>query len=109
MNYESGIMNIKNKRNKKIFLLSFLFFIALGNVVYFFPPNNNLIIGFFALVFLGVLFLFSFVFNNTRRGFLIGLGVAGFFFLKYLETFNYFSLVVLVLFLITLELLLTEK
>lgn len=78
-------------------------------MVYFFPPNTNLLILGFVLLFLGVYFLFGFIFNKARRGFLVSLGVVGFFLLKYLKTFNYFSLVVLILFLITLELLLINK
>jgi len=109
MNKESRIVGMQNKRKKILILISLLLFIVLGYMVYFLPPTSNLIITGFVLLFLSVFFLATFMVNNSRKGCLLSLGLLGFFLLRYLKTFNYFSLVILFLFLITVELLLTEN
>lgn len=109
MNREPGIEVTKIKRNKIFILISLMFLLILGNLVYFYPPTNNLIAAGFVLMFLSGFFLVTFIVNNSRRGCLLSLGLIGFFLLRYLKTFNYFSLVILILFLITVELLLAEN
>lgn len=95
----------KNKRKKIFIWLSLLFFLILAIIINFTSPSSEVVFVSFMILFGASFFLFSFIFKNNRRGLLAGLGIVGFFLLKYTKAYNYFSLAVLFFLILTLELL----
>lgn len=84
---------LKRKNFLPTLLLTVLFWILLGALVYFVDPRTFGVVPlFFITFFVTLLFTFSLIFANSRRGFLISLSLSLFSILMYLGVGNWFNL-----------------
>ncbi len=97
---------IKRRRNFFPTLLITIFLWGIiASVVYFIDPQVSGIIPlFFLLIFTTLLFTFSMIFANTRRGFLVALSSTFFLLLRYFGVGNILNLLLIVGVMITVEL-----
>lgn len=95
-------------RRKNFFptlILTILLWTAVGALVYFVEPDSfGAIPAFFVVVFFALLFTFSTIFANTRRGFLASLGITAFLILRYLGVGNILNFLLIAGLIIVLEL-----
>lgn len=87
---------LKRKNFLPTLLLTILFWLLLGALIYFVDP---VIFGavplFFVTVFVTLLFTFSLVFANSRRGLLLSLSLSLFLILMYLGVGNWLNFVLI--------------
>lgn len=97
---------LKHRRNfLPTLLLSTLFWIGWGCLVYFLPPENTLLIfAFYILLSIAVFLTFALIFANSRRGLLIATALIGFLLLRYYHLGNPLNISLLLVILICLEL-----
>jgi len=70
-------------------MVTFLLWMLTAGLVYFIDPETVLAIpGFFLLIFLSLLFTFSTIFANSRRGLLVSLSLSLFLILRYFGVGN---------------------
>ena len=97
-----------NQAPKKFFptlLITIFLWGIIASVVYFIDPQVSGIIPlFFLLIFTTLLFTFSMIFANTRRGFLVALSSTFFLLLRYFGVGNILNLLLIVGVMITVEL-----
>ena len=85
---------LKRKNFLPTLLLTVLFWILLGSLIYFVDPGTFGVIPlFFITFFVTLLFTFSLIFANSRRGFLVSLSLSLFSILMYLGVGNWLNLV----------------
>ena len=89
-------------------LLTTLFWLFWFYIFFFVSPQNTTyhiphIIYFFTTLFVALTLTLALLFGNTRRGFLITLGIIGFLILRMYDLAHYLNLVLLIGFLISLE------
>lgn len=92
-------------------VLALLSWSALGYFIYAFSPHTSLPllpldpkIVFSLVVFLALFFSFTLLFQNTRRGFLVGLGLTTLIILRFFQFFHPLYIVLIVALLLTTEL-----
>ncbi|MBI3093184.1 MAG: hypothetical protein HYZ02_03045, partial [Candidatus Levybacteria bacterium] len=95
------------RRRRKPFLFLFFALFSLGSLIYLissFPPDYELrimnhelgiIFAFFFLLFLSAFYLFSYLLNNKRRGFFIGVFITLYFLLRLFGLTHLFFLILL--------------
>jgi hypothetical protein len=103
----------KKTRLRKNFFPTLLVIVTLwsllGLIIIFTSPYTvGSLILFFIILFAAVLFTFSLVFANTRRGFLIALGIIVFLILRYFGIGNILNLLLIVGALISVDFYLTK-
>lgn len=87
---------LKRKNFLPTLLLTILFWILLGALVYFVDPGIFGVVPlFFVTLFVALLFTFSLVFANSRRGLLASLSLSLFLILRYLGVGNWLNLVLI--------------
>ncbi len=103
----------KRKRFFPFFLISLPSFVMLIFFLFTFPPESKLrainyelstTVVFFLLLFLFIFSIMSCLLQSARRGLFLGVFVCGYFFLRLIQLRNMFFLILLALFLFTLEL-----
>ena len=105
------------RRRKNFFptlLLAVIFWIGWLYIVFSVSPENTTYhiphtICFFFALFLALFLTLSLVLANTRRGFLMTLGVIGFLILRLLDSAHYLNLILLAGILFSLEIYLSKK
>lgn len=86
-------------------LFTILLWLSLTALIYFVDPFSfGALPGFFILVFFGLLFTFSLLFANSRRGLLISLSLSLFLLLRYLGVGHLLNFLLLAGLAITIEL-----
>jgi hypothetical protein len=86
-------------------LLTIIFWLLWGGLVYLFAPTNNiLLIAFFLLLFLACFLTLALILANSRRGFIAALGIISFLILRFYQLGNILNLILLGGILITLDL-----
>jgi hypothetical protein len=90
--------------------VTLLLWAALAGLVYFVEPDAPLaLIAFFILVFLALLFTFSTVFANSRRGLIATLALVVFLLLRYLGVGNILNFLLIAGVAVTIELYFWKK
>jgi len=75
---------LKRKNFFPTLVITIIFWVLTATLVYFIDPDTFFAVpGFFILVFLALLFTFSTIFSNSRRGLLTALALISFLFLRY--------------------------
>lgn len=94
----SAKSRFQRRRNFLPTLLVTIILWGIFAVIFFFvPPETNLLpLLFLVVVVLASLFTGSLIFANTRRGFLLALGILVFMLLNYYNIGNYLNIVLLV-------------
>lgn len=101
---------LKRKNFLPTLLLTILFWILLGALIYFVDPATFGVIPlFFITVFVALLFTFSLIFANSRRGFFVSLSLSLFSILMYLGIGNWLNLVLILAIATCIELYFTLK
>jgi hypothetical protein len=98
---------IAKKRNNFLptLVVILLLWVGVGFMVYFTNPDKPLVVPLFFLVFfLALLFTFSTLFANTRRGFLSSFAITFFLLLRYFGVGNLINLLLLGGLIVTAEL-----
>lgn len=84
---------LKRKNFLPTLLLTILFWFLLGALIYFVDPGTFGVVPlFFITFFVALLFTFSLIFANSRRGFLASLSLSLFSILMYLGVGNWLNL-----------------
>lgn len=84
---------LKRKNFLPTLLLTILFWFLLGALIYFVDPGAFGVVPlFFITFFVALLFTFSLIFANSRRGFLVSLSLSLFSILLYLGVGNWLNL-----------------
>ncbi|PJE67308.1 hypothetical protein COU95_03115 [Candidatus Shapirobacteria bacterium CG10_big_fil_rev_8_21_14_0_10_40_9] len=87
------------------FLLTILFWLCWIYILLFTAPESNfLLFTFYFLLFLSLFLTFSLIFANSRRGFLLVLGITGVVFLQQIKLLNILNLILLLGILLSFEL-----
>ena len=101
---------LKRKNFLPTLLLTILFWILLGSLVYFVDPEVFGVIPlFFITLFVVLLFTFSLIFANSRRGFLLSLSLSLYLVLMYLGVGNLLNLALILAIAVCVELYFTLK
>lgn len=89
---------IKKQRNffPALILTIFLWFLVLTIIIFTDPKQNGMLEIFFASMYLSLLFTFSLIMGNTRRGVLIAFVITIFFILKYFGIGSFINLFLLI-------------
>lgn len=88
---------LKRKNFLPTLLLTILFWILLAALIYFVDPGTFGVVPlFFITFFVALLFTFSLIFANSRRGLLISLSISLFLVLMYLGIGNWLNLALIV-------------
>src|SRR3989344_5380812 len=101
----------RKKRLIPTLILTVILWAALGYFVYSFSPNTPLPLPilidpkiiFFLMLFLALFLSFSLLFNNTRRGILLALGIVSIVLLRFFQLFHALYIVFVISILITIE------
>ena len=94
----------KRKSFWSTLILTFILGLVLLGVVYFINPGNTgAVPAFFILFFLGLLFGFSLLFANSRRGLLLSLALTIFLVLRYFGIGNILNLLLIIGIAVTIE------
>jgi len=99
-------------RRKKYFITfitTLLLWGSLGYLIYFTAPSTNSIPLFFGGLFFALFITCALILGNSRRGLLIGILATTSLLLKYLQAFNFLTVLLLIAFLITIELILSKR
>ena len=103
----------QTRKRKNFFptlLITILFWVLAGGLIYFVEPDAfGAIPIFFILVFLSLLFTASTIFANTRRGLIMALGLTIFLFLKFLGVGNIINFLLITGLGITIEIYFLRK
>ena len=87
---------LKRKNFLPTLLITFVLWLLLGGLVYFFDPDSfGAIPLFFVLAFFCLLFTFSLVFANSRRGIVATIALTFFLLLMYLGVGNILNLILI--------------
>jgi len=107
MNYmkEERKRKIRSRKNfLPTFAITILFWLISISLIYFFEPNNaGIIIAFYVSLFLSLLFTFSTILANTRRGIILSLSVIMFLILRYFGIGNILNAILILGVAITTE------
>lgn len=96
---------LKRKNFLPTLLVTIILWIALAGLVYFIDPKIfGAVLLFFVLVFSTLLFTFSLIFANTRRGAIGAVSITLFLFLAYLGVGNILNLILILAIAICVEL-----
>jgi hypothetical protein len=97
-NYNSHREQILKRKNfLPTLLITVLLWIMLGGLIYFVEPGTFGVIPlFFVTIFVSLLFTFSLLFANSRRGLVITIGLTFFLLLSYLGVGNILNLILIV-------------
>jgi hypothetical protein len=88
---------LKRKNFLPTLLITILLWIMLGGLIYFVDPGTFGVIPlFFVTIFVSLLFTFSLLFANSRRGFIASLFLSIFLILMYLGVGNILNLILIV-------------
>ncbi|OGM11659.1 hypothetical protein A2Z22_02560 [Candidatus Woesebacteria bacterium RBG_16_34_12] len=108
----------KEKRQKEVklrknflatLIITIFLWLSLAFIIYFVDPFSFAVIPtFLTLVFFAILFTFSILFANSRRGLLTASGLTIFLILRYFGVGNILNLLLLTAFVITIELYLSH-
>jgi len=98
-------VRIRRKSFFPTLLLAILFWFGWGWLVYSTAPTNSfLLIAFFFLLFMAFFLTAALVFANSRRGFLIGVGIICFLIFRYYQIGNILNVALLLGIFLCLEL-----
>lgn len=101
------------RRKKNFFaslIITTLLWIAWATIFVYVPPEYFLMPLIFLIVtFLAILFTFSLIFANTRRGLLVAIGTVSFMTLRYFGIGNYLNLLLIAGILLSVEYYLSNK
>ncbi|HJY98271.1 MAG TPA: hypothetical protein VJ227_01000 [Patescibacteria group bacterium] len=101
---------LKRKNFFPTLLVTLMLWMSLGGLVYFVDPGAfAAVVLFFALLALSLLFTFSLIFANSRRGLITSLSLLLFSFLAYLGVGNILNFILIVAIAVTIELYFTLK
>lgn len=96
---------LKRKNFFPTLLFTILLWLLLAGLIYFVGPEDFFAVPtFFFISFLALLFSFSIIFSNTRRGFIAVLGLILFLILRYFGVGNVLNLFLIIAILICFEL-----
>lgn len=95
--------NLTKRVNPAWILISFIWIAIIGLVYFIDPSTTGAVPLFFSLVISGLYLLFSLVLSNSRRGFIISLGITSFLILRYFGLGNFLNLILIAGVLIALE------
>jgi len=96
---------LKRKNFFPTLIFTIFLWLLLGGIIYFLSPDDFFALPtFFFISFLALLFSFSIIFSNTRRGFIAALGLILFLILRYFGVGNILNLVLIIAILICFEL-----
>ena len=97
-NYNSHREQILKRKNFfPTLLITVLLWLLLGAFVYFVDPGTfGMVPLFFVTIFVSLLFTFSLLFANSRRGLVITIGLTFFLLLSYLGVGNILNLILIV-------------
>jgi len=96
---------LKRKNFLPTLLITVLLWLLLAGLVYFVDPGNFAAVPvFFVLLFTALLFTFSLLFTNTRRGLIGSVSLSIFFVLAYLGVGNILNLLLIVAIAVSIEL-----
>jgi len=109
---------MRKKRKPMQLIVSFIFLILTGYLVYFFSPDKNFLIGsfkfsfipfFFVSLFLFMTFLFAFAFKNLRRAIFLSALIISYLLLNLFKLNQPGFIGLLVLIFIVIELVFTRR
>lgn len=101
---------LKRKNFLPTLILTILFWLLLGALVYFVDPGTFGVVPlFFITFFVALLFTFSLIFANSRRGLITSISLTLFLILLFLGVGNYLNLILIVAIAIATELYFTLK
>lgn len=88
--------NIKKKKPLLSLAVTTILWLSIACVIYFTDPGGfGTVILFILLVFLALLFTFSIISANTRRGLIISTATTGFLVLRYFDVGNVLNLILI--------------
>jgi len=93
-------------------ILTLLSWLSWLYIVFYFSPKNTIkfsIFLFFLLLALSLTLTFSLIFANSRRGFVLSLGIVGFLALRAANLDNYLNLILLFGIILSLELYFSQR
>ena len=103
-------MRRKRKNFSPTFILTIFFWLIWLAVLLFFTPESLLVIaGFFLALFLALFFTFSLLLANSRRGFLIALGLILFLILRWQKMGHVLNSILLITTILVLETYFTKR
>ena len=102
---------IKKRKNfLPTLFLAILFWITWGWLTYSFPPEGFLVfVGFLTSLFMALFLTASLLLANSRRGFLIAVGLVGFLLFAYFDLGHWLNLALFVAILVFLEIYLAKR
>lgn len=101
---------LKRKNFLPTLLITILLWALLGGLIYFVDPKTFGVIPlFFISVFVSLLFTFSLIFANSRRGLVATIAITLFLILLYLGVGNILNLILIVAIAVSIELYFTVK